>query len=532
MQSLRVNSSSLSVIYLPIVIAIAGGLFFFVSQHRLIDGDEGYYLMASKLVTEQHRFPYLDFFYTQAPLLPYAYGLWLSLAGETWFSARLFAAVLTWLTCLLVSLHVYRETRSVTASVTAIILFTSCTLVFAWFPIAKTYSLTALVMFSAFTIITLKGTMDRPLLLIISGLMLGIGVSTRLYISGLLPVFIFWIYTRSVTSSKYVNNIWLLVGFVIGILPCITLFIASPDVFMFNNLGFHLIRSDYGFLSGLSQKLSILYEVLLKRQDNGIQLTALFAISIFTLWIKKKGTASVHLALWIAVLAGAISLLPTPTFPQYFSICAPFLIVSAVCGTTDYVRSLDTRFRTRTAAIALAVAAAVFIVSAAPSFRRYLYHGGIIGTWDPADHVNWTLASATQVSAEIDRMTAPGEQVVSFWPGYVFPTHATPFPHFENDFGWMVADKLPPDRRAKYKIESRTEIGKLFAAHETKLVVVGNQTNGGYGPAGDYTGLLAEDGYSEAKKIYGTSVFMYSPTNGQKEGGGLATGSQTDTKAR
>jgi hypothetical protein len=49
---------------------LQAGFFLFVARHRLIDGDEGFYLLAARLVL-QHKTPYLDFFYPQAPLLPY-----------------------------------------------------------------------------------------------------------------------------------------------------------------------------------------------------------------------------------------------------------------------------------------------------------------------------------------------------------------------------------------------------------------------------------------------------------------------------
>jgi hypothetical protein len=68
--------------------------FLFIARHRFIDGDEGFYLMASRLVLEPKTL-YLDFLYTQAPLLPYAYGLWMKLFGISWFSARSFSAMLT-----------------------------------------------------------------------------------------------------------------------------------------------------------------------------------------------------------------------------------------------------------------------------------------------------------------------------------------------------------------------------------------------------------------------------------------------------
>ena len=41
-------------------------LFFtFVARHRFLNGDEGFYLLASRLIL-MHKTPYLDFFYQQA----------------------------------------------------------------------------------------------------------------------------------------------------------------------------------------------------------------------------------------------------------------------------------------------------------------------------------------------------------------------------------------------------------------------------------------------------------------------------------
>ena len=44
------------------MLLVEGTFFLYVSQHRLVDDDEGYYLLASRLVIE-HKTPYLDFFY-------------------------------------------------------------------------------------------------------------------------------------------------------------------------------------------------------------------------------------------------------------------------------------------------------------------------------------------------------------------------------------------------------------------------------------------------------------------------------------
>src|SRR5580704_14951471 len=95
-----------SLILIPVFVGLMW-FFLFIAHHRFIDGDEGFYLLASRLVME-HKAPYLDFFYPQAPLLPYAYGLWMKLFGISWFSARSFSATLTTILGLLIYEHVCR----------------------------------------------------------------------------------------------------------------------------------------------------------------------------------------------------------------------------------------------------------------------------------------------------------------------------------------------------------------------------------------------------------------------------------------
>src|SRR5215469_16697200 len=108
--------------------------FSFVAEHRFIDIDEGSYLLASRLVLA-HKRPYLDFFYNQAPLLPYVYAAWMKCTQVSWVSAKFFSALLAAILGTLLCADVCRRTRSRTAGVAASILFLSSTLAFAWFPI-------------------------------------------------------------------------------------------------------------------------------------------------------------------------------------------------------------------------------------------------------------------------------------------------------------------------------------------------------------------------------------------------------------
>ena len=58
---------------------------------RLIDGDEGFYATAARLVW-QGKTPYRDFFFQQAPLLPYLYSWIWAIYPDSLLAMRLLSA--------------------------------------------------------------------------------------------------------------------------------------------------------------------------------------------------------------------------------------------------------------------------------------------------------------------------------------------------------------------------------------------------------------------------------------------------------
>jgi 4-amino-4-deoxy-L-arabinose transferase-like glycosyltransferase len=480
----------------------------FVARHRFIDGDEGFYLLASRLVLK-HKAPYLDFFYPQAPLLPYAYGLWMSLFGISWFSARNFSAALTIILGLLIYEHVCRETQKWIAGVAAVILFASSTFIFAWFPLVKTYSLTALFLLGAYVIVTRLSPASSPWLIAVAGLLFGLSVDTRSYVVGLAPIFLWWIFLHPETRNGNSRILWFLGGFTIGIVPCLYLSVASPNLFLFNNLGYHAIRSDAGLIGTWREKLHLALTVLFGRLENGGQFMILSAVSFVVILALRMRSGAALLAFLIAFVLGFISILPTPPFVQYFCVCMPFLIVSAVCGTSDYVTSLRPGPPKWIAMLASVAVMVSFVASSVPSFRRYLVTGDrVMGIKDTYDAPNWTLYKVSAVSKAVDQLAAPNEEVASFWPGYIFASKADPYPGFENDFGWVITNKLTVDQRAKYHIIARTDIEAHFAAHTPRIIVLGNQGNGGISEVSEYARMLRTNDYTAVRTIGDTSIFV------------------------
>jgi len=494
---------------LPILLAQV--LFFsFVARHRFVDGDEGFYLLASRLVL-MHKKPYADFSYVQAPLLPYVYALWMKLTAVSWARARLFSAFLTTLLGTLLYDEVCRQTGRWLAGLAAVVLFASTTLIFACFPAAHPFSLAALFLFSAYMAVSRCSAEPPPWLMVAGGILLGLSVDTRSYLLLILLVFLWWILHASDTRTRRVSILWFLGGFLAGITPCLYLFLSSPQSFLFNNFGYHLMRSSASLIGAWPEKLIVLLMFFLGGpQGNGIQNSLLFFISLAFIFSIREQRSAPRLAFQIAVALVMVSLLPTPVYPGYFSFCIPFLLVSTVCVVNDLLVSLGPGRQRLIAAAACVVVLAMYLGASVPDFRKYITTGeGIASVGRARDKGDWRLQRVVEVSEAIDQMASPGEVVASFWPGYIFQTKAIPLSGLENDFLLPVSGKLTARQREQYHVLSLSEIESSFAAHTPRIVVLGNQNR----LVEEVMGQAAESslraqGYTLARSIGDASIYV------------------------
>ena len=483
--------------------------FIFVARYRIVHIDEGFYLLASRLVL-MHKKSYLDFFYTQAPLLPYVYALWMKFFGVSWTSARSFAALVTALLGGLLYQHVCQQTRSWRAGVAAAVMYASCTLVFPWFPIVHTFSLAGLFLFSAYVVVNSPSAKSSPWLIAAGGLLLGLSVDTRSYLLLLIPLFLWWIFHTSDTGARLTSILCFLGGFSIAMVPCLYFFISSPDAFLFNNFGYHAIRSNAGLIGMWQDKFAVVFIVfLVGPQGNGIQNSILFFISLGFVFSMGTRRDPPRFAFQIAVVLGIISLLPTPAHVAYFCLCAPFILVSAVCVANHLFVTLESR-REKLVGAAVCIALSVIYLGASVSyFRRYLITGeGItVARW-AFDKGDLRLQRIIEVSEAIDHgYVSPDEMVASFWPGYIFQTKARPFPGFENDYGLPISEKLTSEQRARYHILSPAEIEDNFAAHVPRIVVLGSPL-GGSEMEDTASRSLREHGYTIVRSIGDTVIYV------------------------
>lgn len=492
---------------LLLVLLVEGAFFFYVSQHRLVDDDEGYYLLASRLVIE-HKTPYLDFFYQQAPLLPYVFGAWFKLAGISWVSARVLCALLSTLVGGLIYWHVERETGKWLAGACAVVLFVSSSLVFPWLPIVKTFALALLFLFSAYMICARLSPHTPGWLVAVAGALFALSADTRSYVVGVLPVFLWWLW-RKEQGGSVARIAWFLGGMVVGALPSLALFLASPSAFLYNNLGYHAMRSGEGLVGDWKNK-ALVMAAMFGGAYTGFQLTLTSLVAVGLIVLRKARSSSALLALVVGVVLGIVCMLPTPASMQYFSMVMPFLAVSAVLSASECLALTRSPQLLRRLQVASAVLIVAFVAFGVSIFRQYLFTGykvpGVHGT---ADVPNWTLARLTEVSQAIDELARPGEPVASFFPGYLFATHAAPYPGLENNFGIWVAPELPPDKREKYHLITPTDVAKALALRGPRLVVLcSNQ--GEWNAELEYKSclkVLRAYGYREVRRVGDISIW-------------------------
>jgi hypothetical protein len=485
--------------------------FLAAARHRFIDADEGFYLLASRLVF-LHKIPYVDFLYTQTPLLPYVYGSWMHVFGESWSAGRALSACLTAALGVLLYIDVCAQTGKWAAGVLAAVLFSCTTLIFAWLPIVKTFALSGVLLFACYMVACRFSPLSAKWPFWVCGFLLGLSVEVRFYFAALIPVFLWWICRNTQARAKGALILLFVSGFLVATVPSLCLLAMDPNAYLFNNVGIHAVRSTSGLIGGFGQKLLVLMEALIAGpRGNGFQLGLLF---LFSLWLlrKKRLTGPPRLAFELAVALAAVSLAPTPAYVQYFCVAAPFLLAATLCPLSHALTDPGIHSRRSLRMAVCGVSLAIYFASAIGDYRKYFITGeGLNGIYFKNDPANWTLPAVRAVSAAIDELAGPGEMVMSFWPGYSFESRALPYPGFENDTGRTFSAALTDNQLTKYHVVSRSRIQTAIVGGIPRIVVVGNQEYRRE-PKQPYVEALERSGYVVARVIGGTSIYRYAPT--------------------
>lgn len=469
----------------PFVLAVAlalAAVLIPTARGRLIDGDEGFYLMAARLVAEGKRV-YDDFFFPQMPLVPRVYGAWFSLVGPGWGAARVMAGVWAAATGLVLVLEARRRTRSPAWALAALALYLGSGYVLGWFTVAKTYGLAAFLLVSGVVAVQRPG----PRAAFVGGLLLALAAGTRLYLLVALPCACLYLLRDATTPRERRRRLAALAAGALAALVLLAPAIVRDfPAFYFGTVRFHSLRQiDEGGLLGLLQrKWAVVTDVVLlqdKERTGNLQFLCLLALGVASALSKATRRNDLASYVWIALLAA--SFLPDPVYSQYFCLLVPFLILAtlSLLGTVK-----------RPAHWTLVGAGLAFLAVGAVDWNRYVRSGlDVPGVLD-ADRVSrWRIPTVEAVARKVDSL---GQRFgASWWPGY-FVSSRTPIAvELANDFGLIVAGRIPERERERFHLIDRRELARRIQDREYPLVVEGNWTSrreadllppSGYGIAG------------------------------------------------
>jgi hypothetical protein len=444
---------------------------------RPLDEDEGYYALAAKLVGHG-KTPYTSFWYPQAPLMPYAYGGWQRVFGESWYVLRAFSVVLVIALACLVYRYVVQRWSSRRLAVLAVLLVATAPLGFEWYPTVKTYALTTLLLFVAF----LWAESSSARNWFFAGIFLGLAIDVRLLVASVVIVFL--LYARRHAGQ-------FLIGLVLGLIPAIWLFVIGPARFLNDTLESQTSRKHVTVPDNVVGKVRTVGRVIV--EPHFLFLAGVAALVIAVCIVRRK---RLPLSVAIATMLAVTNLLPTPSYPQYFVTLIPFLAIATI-ELIDLLgisaRVVQRRF--------VAIAALVVIVPAAWS----LHHITASNT------ARSRISDVAAIARAVDRHAHSGEVVLAFWPGFVYESHARQMPGLESDFApAAVANAhLSAARAAEYHMFSTQQIFKAIRSHDVRLIVFGRgNANRGI----RWRQIMLASGYRPIERVSDATLFMLGPS--------------------
>ncbi len=276
-----------------LALASALSLYTFSCLFGALNQDEGWYLYAAKCVADGLH-PYQDFFYTQAPLMPWFYSAFEALWGRFGvLGGRVFTAVLGFLASLCIAGMAARAVPKERAREAGLVAFglISCNLYHVYFTtIPKTYALASLLLGAGYLLLTLCFFRDRRshsrlsrMWALPAGFLIALAAGVRLSMGAVLPVttLLLLLNYRKSGSAFF----WFALGGVIGLLSVFApVYLAAKDEFIFSQ-SFHVARggSDIFMIAGSLSRLVRAYLT---------QFVLLAALVLSVLFLELKGGAA------------------------------------------------------------------------------------------------------------------------------------------------------------------------------------------------------------------------------------------------
>lgn len=339
----------LSLFLIAIILFAALGAFAKIMTS--LDHNEHMYIAASVLFS-QGKLLYKDFAYLQTPYLPLLYGSFYKLFGISSYYlliGKLFSFLFLIISTLTLFFFARRIFGNIERSLCVAALFLlNMTIVNPATEVSNYIMPVALSLLGTYIfIISINDNKMKTFPIALSGLLIAIAVGTKLtYATIVFPFFaVILLYPlineRSWFSIKagIVRALFpFVVGIFIGILPVFFYFLQDPESFVFNNLGYHSVNTQWRQLTGYPEnmsvfsKLSYARNIFLNADNLIVMIGILFGVAFTTHSLRTISQLPIGglLAFILFLVATLTALAPTPSFFQYYAVPVSFLFLFLV----------------------------------------------------------------------------------------------------------------------------------------------------------------------------------------------------------
>lgn len=314
-----------------------------------------------------------------------------------------------------------------------------------------------------------------------AGLCLSLGVVFKISgVAFILPVAVAaFLMPREFTVSDRLRRVVLplAAGGLVGAAPILAYLASDPGRFLAHVVGYHLgpharywlspVAPDEGAVTGHAEKAIFAYDLWI----GGAMSAPLVALLVLAV-LRRQAPRPPHrgTGMLLVVVAGAfcasaaLSLLPTPSFPQYFApplVCLPLALALLV-------RDLSPEGRDR-ARVVLLSAAAVALLAQAPRLAQHL------GTL--AHPERWAVAKVHAAGVDIARRLSEAQivgKVATLAPLYPLEGGVPVYAEFATGpFAYRTAAITPPSLAGQYRMVSPAGIPALFDAEAPAAFLLG-----------------------------------------------------------
>lgn len=451
--------------------------------------DEHMYITASVFVAQGKEL-YKDFAYLQTPYLPFLYGsLYRILGIESYyfFIGKLLSFLFLIISSVVLFLLARRVLHDLFLSLGIVTLFLLNINILNSAALATNFMMPVALSIISFYLFYISFIENQIKLVGITfaGIFLALAIGTKFtYATAVIPFVMIIICYLAMEKYSYINIkknsiyslLFYIAGLTVGLLP-ILFFISDFDSFSFNNLGFHNVNAhwrqitDFDGPMSLYAKLAFAHKQYFKSDTLilllGIMLGA--GLSIKSSQTMRQAIQQIHsgafLTFFLVLITAITALIPTPSWPHYYSIPIGFLFILFIFSCVS-----DSE---KTSILHKRLVLILIFVTAAYNGPHLLWNISRL-----AHKETWIALRSHDVSTNVQNVLiengiATDRKIATLSPIYAIESNLPTYSELSTGpFLFRVGDLLTPEQRKHFAGTSAESLDDLFAEDPPAAILV------------------------------------------------------------